>query len=248
MGICDTMLQGVCKKLRICGIDAVALENGQSYLECVQLSKSKSEELGGPVYILSRGASADKIAKRVPLGYCLNVRSDNLDQQVGEVLRYFNVVVKDEDLFSRCVVCNCNKYLNLHGNVLLQILDADTSSIVIGVPAGYELDEESSDDDLFCDSYDYDDDSHFVSRTSATVSEPNWLEVKGGKLDPATGRMQISGVKIAVQDVPRAVLLPDREFWVCTNCGKIYWQGSHWDKVQAIVKSSVAIEPVRIKK
>ena len=39
--------------------------------------------------------------------------------------RYFNVVVKDEDLFSRCVVCNCNKYLNLHGNVLLQILVSD---------------------------------------------------------------------------------------------------------------------------
>ena len=35
-------------------------------------------------------------------------------------------------------------------------------------------------------------------KTSATVSEPNWLEVKGGKLDPATGRMQISGVKVAL--------------------------------------------------
>jgi len=36
----------------------------------------------------------------------------------------------------------------------------------------------------------------------------------------------------AVKDlVPEGVLLRHREFWRCPTCGKVYWQGSHWDKM-----------------
>lgn len=31
--------------------------------------------------------------------------------------------------------------------------------------------------------------------------------------------------------VPEGVLSRQKEFWRCPSCGKIYWQGSHWDKM-----------------
>ena len=31
-----------------------------------------------------------------------------------------------------------------------------------------------------------------------------------------------------LDEVPATVLETQREFWRCSSCGKIYWQGSHW--------------------
>ena len=36
----------------------------------------------------------------------------------------------------------------------------------------------------------------------------------------------------AVRDlVPEGVLARERAFWRCPTCGKVYWQGSQWDKM-----------------
>lgn len=31
--------------------------------------------------------------------------------------------------------------------------------------------------------------------------------------------------------VPDGVLDRQREFWRCPTCGKVYWKGTHWDKM-----------------
>lgn len=31
--------------------------------------------------------------------------------------------------------------------------------------------------------------------------------------------------------VPEGVLERQKEFWRCPSCGKVYWQGSHWNKM-----------------
>ena len=28
------------------------------------------------------------------------------------------------------------------------------------------------------------------------------------------------------------------EFWVCPNCGQVYWQGAHWIKIRAILREA----------
>jgi uncharacterized protein with PIN domain len=33
--------------------------------------------------------------------------------------------------------------------------------------------------------------------------------------------------------VPEGVRSRHRTFWRCTSCGRIYWRGSHWDKMVA---------------
>jgi uncharacterized protein with PIN domain len=31
------------------------------------------------------------------------------------------------------------------------------------------------------------------------------------------------------------------EFWVCPNCGHVYWQGAHWSKIRATLKNAEEI-------
>ena len=95
------MPQGLCKKLRMVGIDCVALENGQDHQLCL-------EHVGRMV--VSRGAPAQALAKHLPPGHCLALGSNEVEDQVAEVVAHFNVTVREEDLFSRCVLCNGDSY------------------------------------------------------------------------------------------------------------------------------------------
>lgn len=47
--ICDTMLQGLGKKLRSCGIDSAILENYEDHMLCVKYAQDENR------YILTRG-------------------------------------------------------------------------------------------------------------------------------------------------------------------------------------------------
>ncbi|ABN70399.1 protein of unknown function DUF82 [Staphylothermus marinus F1] len=38
--------------------------------------------------------------------------------------------------------------------------------------------------------------------------------------------------------VPRKVYLLHDDFWICTRCGKIYWIGSHWRKIEEILSEA----------
>jgi hypothetical protein len=37
-------------------------------------------------------------------------------------------------------------------------------------------------------------------------------------------------------EVPATVLENQREFWRCSSCGKIYWQGNHWRTIVEMAK------------
>ena len=41
--VCDDMLQGLCRKLRMFGIDCLALNNGQDHLDCVKLASASEK-------------------------------------------------------------------------------------------------------------------------------------------------------------------------------------------------------------
>ena len=45
-----------------------------------------------------------------------------------------------------------------------------------------------------------------------------------GRLEPAPPEL-VRGL------VPEGVRARHTEFWRCPACGKVYWQGSHWDKM-----------------
>lgn len=92
--LCDTMLAGLGKQLRKCGIDTIILEKGE---------EPNVKELTGklPMSVVTRG---NKFAKFRKYGHVYVVKSDDIKEQLSEVLEYFNVDVSASDIFSRCMV------------------------------------------------------------------------------------------------------------------------------------------------
>jgi hypothetical protein len=40
------------------------------------------------------------------------------------------------------------------------------------------------------------------------------------------------------EKVEKNTLLYYNEFWNCTNCGAVYWQGAHWTKISATLEEA----------
>jgi hypothetical protein len=42
--------------------------------------------------------------------------------------------------------------------------------------------------------------------------------------------------KEKLEGIPKGVLLRYDDFYHCTNCGQIYWEGSHWKRLKQLDK------------
>ena len=49
------------------------------------------------------------------------------------------------------------------------------------------------------------------------------------------GELKITDKDIILNQVPKGVIEKIDEFWKCTNCDKIYWEGTHIEKLQKFV-------------
>ncbi|RLF49077.1 MAG: hypothetical protein DRN20_03020 [Thermoplasmata archaeon] len=61
----------------------------------------------------------------------------------------------------------------------------------------------------------------------------------GINAENALSRCAVCNVEIEVVEkegvrgkVPEAVYMLKKEFWVCRNCGRVYWVGTHWDGIK----------------
>ena len=195
--VCDDMLQGLCRKLRMFGVDCLALENGQDHLDCVSLAAGEEGR-----FVVSRGAAAARIMKRLQPGQCLAVTSNELDLQVEEVFRYFNIQADSTNLFSRCVLCNADQYYELSQNLLARLADNKARDVVEG-----EEEEE-------------------VWETVLVTNNHSGQE-RSGRVNLVTGLLE-TGVAVQVEKVARSTISTYQQFWVCGQCGKVYFEGSHW--------------------
>ncbi len=50
-----------------------------------------------------------------------------------------------------------------------------------------------------------------------------------GKLVPVS-KKEVEGL------VPTTVLDTHDQFWVCTNCGQVYWEGTHWKRMKELIQ------------
>lgn len=57
--VCDTMLQGLGKALRRCGIDTAILENHEDHMRCVELAQDEKR------YIVTRGTAFNKVGHKL---------------------------------------------------------------------------------------------------------------------------------------------------------------------------------------
>ncbi|XP_063235930.1 exonuclease mut-7 homolog [Bacillus rossius redtenbacheri] len=213
--VCDSMLQGLGRVLRRCGVDTVILGSADCHDTCAKVAMSEGR------MIITAGAAYHKLKQYVPAGHCYQIRNIEsvVDDQLVEVLQYFNVHVSEGDIFSRCQVCN--------GDEFVEATQAEMQALRWRHSGLRYLPAEEED----CSS-DSDGDPEPERRPGPA------LKLAGGRLDPDTG-VTARGATVLVQELAPEVLARVRHFSVCSACGKVYWVGCHYDRCLAHFAGSV---------
>ncbi|XP_045462079.1 exonuclease mut-7 homolog [Harmonia axyridis] len=212
--VCDTMLQGLGKKLRRCGIDTAILGTDQDHTECVNLAHNEER------YILTRGTIFNKLVGYVCPGYCYKVISDDIDVQLKEVLDYYRIKVTKADVFSRCQFCNESCFVKV-GRSTMEMMASQNKPARFAPPPPCYMDEATgfSSDEEDCP----EDEEHYIP-------ERKWNLIPDENIDVGLCETR-RGVKIQMAHIPDDIIKKIELFYICEQCGKVYWDGSHYDKV-----------------
>ncbi|XP_008191355.1 exonuclease mut-7 homolog [Tribolium castaneum] len=213
--VCDTMLQGLGKNLRRCGIDTAILENYMDHMECVRYAQDEQR------YILTKGNVFNKLYGYVPLGHCLRVNSDNVDEQLKEFVDYYKVNVTVNDVFSVCQSCNGRSFIKVSRSTMLALTQSQNSLQYVPPDYDNDIDEATG--------FSSDDDFDFEPGPPVQTTR-KWDLYSDEKLDVGLCQTRL-GAKIQVATIPDGVLEKTELFYVCEHCGKIFWDGSHLERV-----------------
>lgn len=116
--VCSHMLEGLGRALRKIGIDTEILTKNDYFDDCAKIANRENR------IILTRDTSYERLSQHVERLRCFNVYPDRVDEQVLEVIKNYKIVVKEEDVFSRCQLCNCGDFI--------MISSADTMELKTG--------------------------------------------------------------------------------------------------------------------
>ncbi|XP_064533345.1 exonuclease mut-7 homolog isoform X1 [Pseudopipra pipra] len=211
--VCDNMLQGLGRYLRCLGVDVQMLDNEDDHRKAAEIARQEGR------VILTSGLPYQTLQSQVGEGRCFSVNcSEKAKEQALQVLKHFNVQVSLSDIFSRCQVCNCDKYLKVPRERMRQLVEGSrrASQEPSAVCPGSQL----------CDVTVPARDTAQPGCT-AHREQPEELEQRGA--DAVLG----GGTVLQVDAVPPGVL--DRaeltDFYCCSCCGKVFWEGSHFGRV-----------------
>ncbi|KAJ8966185.1 hypothetical protein NQ317_011249 [Molorchus minor] len=213
--VCDTMLQGLGKKLRSCGIDCVILDNHEDHMLCVKYAQDERR------YILTKGFETFKMLNGyVQSGHCLKLISDVVEEQLKEVIDYYKIIVTKDHVFSRCQACNGNSFVKISRSTMDTLVNLSEVKTCPPPPCLYE-DEATG--------FSSEDEYEEVVPPPPSLSR-KWDLYPDEKIDVGLCQTRL-GQKIQVKAVPKPILSKYDFFYVCEECGKIYWDGSHYERV-----------------
>ncbi|CAB3365110.1 Hypothetical predicted protein [Cloeon dipterum] len=128
--LCDTMVQGLGKYLRKLGIDTKIISNPVQHSYSVRLALMEDR------FLITRGKSYQEFASQLPQGHVINITSQFVEEQVDEVLRFFNICVSQSDIFARCMGCNEGNFMELSCSQIISMMDSDVKEFE-GTPVKY---------------------------------------------------------------------------------------------------------------
>ncbi|XP_017690127.1 PREDICTED: exonuclease mut-7 homolog [Lepidothrix coronata] len=116
--VCDNMLQGLGRYLRCLGVDVRMLDNEDDHRKAAEIARQEGR------VILTSGLPYQTLRSQVGEGRCFSVNcSEKAKEQALQVLKHFNIQVSLSDIFSRCQVCNCDKYLKVPRERMRQLVE-----------------------------------------------------------------------------------------------------------------------------
>ncbi|XP_046578003.1 exonuclease mut-7 homolog [Haliotis rubra] len=202
--VVDTMLQGLGKHLRSCGVDVIILEANDDHQKAVIISKEQGR------IALSSGYPYKMIRSHVGEAMCYNVVSQKAGEQATEVLKHFNVKVTQKDIFSRCQVCNGDEYLQIPASDLKILYDRKL-----------QLESQKSRTKS----------SNNVASMLGNMSADGAHFLQQYDVDWGTVTVATSGAPLQVEAVHKSKFESVEMFYCCADCGKVFWEGSHFSRV-----------------
>ncbi|XP_071196333.1 exonuclease mut-7 homolog isoform X1 [Salvelinus alpinus] len=213
--VCDNMLQGLGRYLRCLGVDVVLLENTDDHRVAAQLAQEDGR------VILTCGQPYQTLKSQVGEGRCIALDcSEKARDQAVRVLKHFNVQPTQSDIFSRCQVCNSDQYLKMPRENMTRLLKErgflQQQQQAPIPPEGETWDDPPSP-------------APFLAPGAPRYS-PHCRWAPLSDLDSSTLTFP-RGAVLQLHTVPPGLLHRIPFFFICTGCGKIFWEGSHFSRV-----------------
>ncbi|CAM9681328.1 unnamed protein product [Bubo scandiacus] len=217
--VCDNMLQGLGRYLRCLGVDVRMLENDDDHRRAAEIARQEGR------VILTSGLPYQTLQSQVAEGRCFSVNcSEKAKEQALQVLKHFNVQVSLADIFSRCQVCNCDKYLKVSRERMRQLVEGSRQASEDGSSGCLVQCEEKPGQS--CD----------TAVPACDAAQPGYTphseRLEGQERHGASAALA-EGTVLQVAAIPPGVLDKAEltDFYCCTRCGKVFWEGSHFGRV-----------------
>ncbi|XP_053817974.1 exonuclease mut-7 homolog isoform X2 [Vidua chalybeata] len=210
--VCDNMLQGLGRYLRCLGVDVRLLDNEDDHRKAAEIARQEGR------VILTSGLPYQTLRSQVGEGRCFSVNcSEKAKEQALQVLKHFNVQVSLGDIFSRCQVCNCNKYLKVSREGMKQLVESSKAS---GEHSAGCLGSQS------CSVTVPDCDTAQPGCAPHSEQAEAMEQCRAAAVLAGDTVLQVTAIPLGVLD--RAELT---DFYCCTCCGKVFWEGSHFGRI-----------------
>lgn len=186
--------------LRYCGIDTTVMSTTMLWYDVINLAISEDR-----LILLPKLKCTPTV--NYPQSSILDVGKGNVKEQLQKILTYFNISVKPNDLFSRCINCNSIELKKLDPNEVLNICNNyQCSSNHANInDQRYASDDEEADYNNFLSDSDCED---YIQPIIHSFKNIKCTTSKGVVID-------ISDVHKLSQSRKPAVL--------CEACGKLFW-------------------------
>lgn len=232
--VCDSMLGGLSSKLRMCGIDTIHVLFDQGGDDSARVAMRENRIL------LTRNKNYERFKQYLPLKNCYRIMADTPDNQLREVLHHFGVFITQNDIFSRCQICNCDEFVKVPKKLMDDLVQ---SFVKIIRKNNYRVLPNQVENTLEADADNSDSNEDFEIMRNPnnyfTNSEHRtWrLSTDTLDIDACTTRYHM---RIQIDKVPLNVLKNVQVFYICEHCGKIYWDGSHLERaLNGVIKDLI---------
>ncbi|XP_014209348.1 exonuclease mut-7 homolog [Copidosoma floridanum] len=216
--VCDSMLGGLARQMRKCGIDTLHFLRDRGG----ELSLRAAHDKQG--VLLTRHNNFYRFKEYLPPGYCYNVSEVRVEDQLDEIIHYYNIKVNEADVFSRCQLCNSNEFVYVSKDTMTGLIQSHTSRK--NSPNSTEVGQSSSAE--VCNHWDTEEKAFQQMQTNNEKQFPSrsWI-LSYGCLN-VTNCSTKYNVKVQIDRVPPNMLR--YHYYVCERCGKVYWYGSHIER------------------
>ncbi|XP_059494339.1 exonuclease mut-7 homolog isoform X2 [Stegostoma tigrinum] len=222
--VCDNMLQGLGRYLRCLGVDVKILENDDHHRKAAEIACKDNR------FILTCGLPYHALRSQVAEGRCLSLNcSDKAKDQAITVLKHFNVQITPKDIFSRCQVCNGAEYLKLPVEEMRQAvqLKACSGRAMCTDPPTAMRSSSSADQAVVSPQTDA---GNYLGQAGRCSYNPRCHWADKSRLDLKTLKFT-SGAVLQVETIPPGILDKVVMFYCCVSCGKVFWEGSHFNRI-----------------